>query len=427
MSVLELVGMVPLWIAAPLTCLLLSKTGDPYFTSTNMTEELPTIVIVGAGLSGLALALGLERTNKYKIEIVERRKDLSSQGAAFGLAPNGIKALNEMFGNSGLVDDIKEAGVIFENGAYNVVLLPWWAIRDALLKRVQESKHINLHTNCEFESVIDEPEDAFATVTCSNTPLRIKGALVVGADGVNSSVRRFLGWKAATPAGAVGWRGHTSVSCNPIVKEYIENHPGVCPIMVLNKEVIATCFSFLPKSDIICWVISTKNEQLAETVADPLDSFSLLREHVEDAEVWRVLEAIRDGTESSTAAKFQLKIQDMSDEAMKEMGTGWGGRGRVVLIGDSAHALRSASGQGGNLAFEDCAVLCRILCQNHVASSLDSHTFCRDNVVSQFEASRVERVKTIHEDQTRQSKSAYTKSGRTGWTDEFIDWVYRGV
>src|SRR3569623_829409 len=40
---------------------------------------------------------------------------------------------------------------------------------------------------------------------------------------------------------------------------------------------------------------------------------------------------------------------------------GWGGTGRITLIGDAAHAMRPASGQGGSMAFEDAYLLCRKL------------------------------------------------------------------
>jgi hypothetical protein len=41
--------------------------------------------------------------------------------------------------------------------------------------------------------------------------------------------------------------------------------------------------------------------------------------------------------------------------------TAWGGRGRVTLIGDAAHAMRAASGQGSSMAFEDVCVLTRAI------------------------------------------------------------------
>ncbi len=41
-------------------------------------------------------------------------------------------------------------------------------------------------------------------------------------------------------------------------------------------------------------------------------------------------------------------------------GQGWGGKGRIILIGDAAHAMRS-TGQAGNVALEDSIVLCRAL------------------------------------------------------------------
>jgi len=100
----------------------------------------PTIVIAGAGLSGLSLALGLARTGNYsKINLLERRNEFLAQGAAFGLAPNGRKALIELLGGTDLIDEMREAGVSFPVGSYTVILLPWWILRDALLRRARES------------------------------------------------------------------------------------------------------------------------------------------------------------------------------------------------------------------------------------------------------------------------------------------------
>ena len=40
---------------------------------------------------------------------------------------------------------------------------------------------------------------------------------------------------------------------------------------------------------------------------------------------------------------------------------GWGGKGRVAILGDIAHAVRPASGLGGAMTFEDVVVFCRLI------------------------------------------------------------------
>jgi 2-polyprenyl-6-methoxyphenol hydroxylase-like FAD-dependent oxidoreductase len=54
------------------------------------------IVVVGSGLVGLATSLGLAKLGYNQVELVECRKDWARQGSAFGLAPNGIQALQEL-------------------------------------------------------------------------------------------------------------------------------------------------------------------------------------------------------------------------------------------------------------------------------------------------------------------------------------------
>ena len=67
--------------------------------------------------------------------------------------------------------------------------------------------------------------------------------------------------------------------------------------------------------------------------------------------------------------------------------------GRVVLVGDSAHAMRPASGLGGALAFEDAVVLCRLLKKRGIDSLKTKQS--TNDLIHEFETSRYDRVKTI--------------------------------
>ena len=70
------------------------------------------VLIVGCGLSGLAAALSLAKQDDiHEITIVERRADLESRGATFGLQINGQDALNEISG----ISDKEEACQMLKN------------------------------------------------------------------------------------------------------------------------------------------------------------------------------------------------------------------------------------------------------------------------------------------------------------------------
>merc|ERR1712232_1479861 len=100
---------------------------------------------------------------------------------------------------------------------------------------------------------------------------------------------------------------------------------------------------------------------------------------------------------------------------------GWGGRGLVTLIGDAAHAFPSAGGQGGSQAFEDAIVLTRLL-EEHPSSGKSMA-----ETLEEFEKSRMERVKRIHDDQTERFANASTKSSHVPWAKEFAEFVFEGV
>jgi hypothetical protein len=107
---------------------------------------------------------------------------------------------------------------------------------------------------------------------------------------------------------------------------------------------------------------------------------------------------------------------------------GWGGKGRVVLVGDAAHAMRPASGLGGAMAFEDAVVLCRML-KDTTSSCLDSRD-STEMLVQKFESCRFDRVKTIWDDQWERSEASYKRDGnakRIGMSAEFAAWVKNGV
>ena len=174
--------------------------------------SLGNIVVVGAGLAGLALSLRLAEIG-FEVDLVERRENWERRGSAFGLAPNGIKALQELCPR--VMDKLREQGITI--GLTGGLFLGWWLVRDTLLQEVIANQHITLHMGCRLESFDDETdpscikvnivrqngadgEDEFAVIT-------LEGRLLVGADGVHSTVRTLLQLPSAMPSGKKHWRG----------------------------------------------------------------------------------------------------------------------------------------------------------------------------------------------------------------------------
>lgn len=151
--------------------------------------------------------------------------------------------------------------------------------------------------------------------------------------------------------------------------------------------------------------------------------------------------------------------KSMQNKMSPKEDIGWGGRGRVTLLGDAAHSMRPVSGQGCAMAFEDAVVLVRKLetfvsmekatctCYPCIPStSLDEggtpnekskfSQALRDKrelrrCIAQFEVERLIRVKPILDDQRQRAAELYKKPEEMReippWTPEFNSWVMKGV
>ena len=104
-------------------------------------------------------------------------------------------------------------------------------------------------------------------------------------------------------------------------------------------------------------------------------------------------------------------------------------KGRVTLLGDSAHAMLATFGQGANMAFEDAYVLAQWL-----SESADD----ADAALAGYEASRKPRATRLQQlsrtevgfkkqhsnwDRLRRELVFLTRFGST--TAGFTDWIYR--
>ena len=70
-----------------------------------MSQEPLRVIIVGAGIGGLAAAVGLRRAG-IDVKVFERTRELGEVGSAFFVWTNGMRALQEL----GLADQVEALG-----------------------------------------------------------------------------------------------------------------------------------------------------------------------------------------------------------------------------------------------------------------------------------------------------------------------------
>jgi 2-polyprenyl-6-methoxyphenol hydroxylase-like FAD-dependent oxidoreductase len=425
-------------------------------------QKKPRIVIIGGGLGGLTLALGIAKIGKYDVTVVEKRKKFIRQGSAFGLAPNGIKALEEL-GLEGIVDEMRQVGLEHQGVQYPVkpIIMLWWILRDALLTRIlTDDSAITLYQGLELNDIRDDQNVSAAQVSFSNSDLVLEGEMIVGADGVHSQVRDLIGLPPADCTGKMSYRGHIDISIHATAdmpkedKERLTNmlEKGIVPVTILANNCAMQVFSFHPKMRQLAWVLNVPMEMIPQ-IKSPEDAFGVaFQRHLTGAsdetsrQNWESVQLVKKYTNPNHIWCSAMRTHDLSDNGLEQIQAvgavandsqgGWGGRGRVTLIGDAAHSMRPTSGQGGSMAMEDAVALCRILARDDTVGKMigggdkdkSSYHSCEEHVVKEFEIERLPRVQVIHQDQEMRANLAYRTNKLAGpWSPDFENMVYGGI
>jgi 2-polyprenyl-6-methoxyphenol hydroxylase-like FAD-dependent oxidoreductase len=303
------------------------------------------ILVIGAGIAGLATAVGLQR-HGHNVTIVEERADTSS-GAGISIWPNALAALDEL----GLGDAVRAAGGQVTAGA-----MRWhdgsWLRRpspERMVKALGEPLVVvprpvlmTLLTDALADGTIEfgvAAADVVATtsgvrITLSDNMTRDVDA-VIGADGVGSVVARHLnGALSRRYAGYTAWRGVAAHALDP----------------QLSGETMGagTEFGHVPLGSGHTYWFAT--ERGPEGATAPGGELAYLRSKYDS---WSdPIPAVLAATNPDDVLRNDLYDRDAARQ--------WS-RGPIVLVGDAAHPMRPHLGQGGCQGLEDAAILAHCL------------------------------------------------------------------
>jgi hypothetical protein len=339
------------------------------------------VVIIGGGLAGLALAASLSKLNVHCL--VVEKNDFRDTGAVLSVQPNGLKALKEI--SPAIANAIEQRSIrIPETGG---IMSEWSTVRDILLEHVRNQTDTEIICHARPTSLEIHPEGVRVGLRHSRfPPERILAHCVVAADGVHSSARELLGLAPAVDAGVYVARAAVDCTvCGPLIamlKKVAETNVLVPIALKIGNSFFSTFnFNTIHKGK-VRWTWISKEPLpkgsgecktfIISKLLTGLNSGEGITRTMEGGPMGAIPTPVTDNEKSSdiSIASCLVSLTFPRDITVSHIcttvladddTTAWGGRGRVTLIGDAAHAMRAASGQGSSMAFEDVCVLTRAI------------------------------------------------------------------
>ena len=324
------------------------------------------VVIIGAGIGGLAAAVAL-RQRGFEVALYERSAKLEEVGAGLQIGPNGVKVLRAL----GLEDELMRNA--FE--PFSIMSVTW---DDGRLRFRQPLKDVSRQKyGAPYLTAHRADLHNLLRRAVGDAPLHL-GANCVGANTVNdTAIARFADGSAAEADIIIGADGIRSVVR---AQHFGEGHPRFTEMMAWRAIVPMDCvptrigpdgsvevphgeyFGWIgPNGHVICYPIGVKGDRLN------IFGGHVTTEWVEES--W----SVPSSREELIAAKagWNEALLDMFRHV--EQVYKWGiydrdplphwTAGRVTLLGDAAHPTMPTLAQGANMAIEDGYVLARLLAQ----------------------------------------------------------------
>ncbi|GCE06923.1 FAD-dependent oxidoreductase [Dictyobacter aurantiacus] len=309
------------------------------------------ILIIGGGISGLAVALALHRTGQ-DVTVFERSQEIHEVGAGLTIWPNAIRVLEQL----GLGEVIPQIGM----PAHYRTIRTW---RGALLSQIEvdaiAGSPMRLMHRADLQGALlnalraasvpivlgarctgftQDEESVHASFADGRSA---DGDLLIGADGIRSSIRaQLFGTPNIHYTGYTSWRGIAEVEERYIPLGISSETWGVGRRIGLIPLIHGRMYWFAAYTT----PEGQGKEQSPEERKQQVQSLF---------QGWH--DPIAPILEATEASRFiRNDVYDI------EPLTHWS-QGRVVLVGDAAHAMSPNMGQGGCQAIEDAPVLAECL------------------------------------------------------------------
>ncbi|MEU8825160.1 NAD(P)/FAD-dependent oxidoreductase [Streptomyces sp. NPDC048636] len=314
------------------------------------------IQIIGGGIAGTATALALHKAG-FDVAVHEAHPDTAEDiGAFLTLASNGMRALAQFdaadvvtaigfpLRSMRVLDGQGEEQAHVPLGDAGDPLLRYRCLRrgelNAALQAEAVRRGIGLSHGARLVSIENGPDEVCARFADGSVAA---GDLLIGADGLSSTVRRSIA-PGAEPvyAGESVFYGYTRSA--PMVEE--TGH-----ITMVRGSGAAFGYAVSPEGETY-WFARVAGQAIP---ADQLTHPASFRRR--DALVELLC---KDDTPAAGIVAASADSIMATNATEIPVGTLWRS-GRTLVIGDAAHAASPATGQGASMALEDAVILAKSL------------------------------------------------------------------
>ena len=368
-------------------------------------ENYPHIAIIGGGIGGVALAVAcLHRGIPFTLYERDTNFEARSQGygltlqqASKAIAGLGIQSLKEGVVSTKHLVHTTDGEIIGEWGnrkwmpqtekktpKRSNIHIARQSLRLALLQQLGTNENVKWgHQLVDYKELADK--SISLTFEVNGAIQHAKADLVVGADGIRSSVRKFMIGETISPL--------RYLDCIVIL--------GICPLKALegvSSDLLdsATVFQTANGHERIYMMPYTKDSVMWQLSFPMLENeaveLSVQGPHALKAEACRRLQwhdpipQILAATDEAQISGYPVYDRELLKLELLE------NAGPITLIGDAAHPMSPFKGQGANQALLDALQLARGIAKSCGPSSNWKKKGLREILLKEFEADMIERT-----------------------------------